>query len=138
MGVSEPARAPVERFRRSSGRFFGRRDPVARMLPQRTYLRGWSESGSWGPVGRPVTGEVMLGTAESPTTDPLGFFIIPADGESNNVRVYVVVAATRAIYRIVPTVRSKGRSSPAGGDRALLAAPAALLLSGRLLSWLTR
>jgi hypothetical protein len=80
----------------------------------------------------------MLGTAESPTTDPLGFFIIPADGESNNVRVYVVVAATRAIYRIVPTVRSKGRSSPAGGDRALLAAPAALLLSGRLLSWLTR
>jgi len=49
----------------------------------------------------------MLGTADSPTTDPLGFFLIPADAESNNVRVYVVVAATRAIYRIVPTVRSK-------------------------------
>jgi hypothetical protein len=85
-----------------------------------------------------LDGEAMLGTADSPTTDPLGFFLIPAAAESNNVRVYVVAAATRAIYRIEPTVRSKGRSSPAGGDRALLAAPAAPLLPGRLLSWLTR
>jgi hypothetical protein len=82
-------------------------------------------------------GEVMVGTADSPTTDPLGFFLIPADHESNNLRVYVVAAATRAIYPLAPATRSMAGSAATRADRAssVLGAP---LLPGRLLSWLTR
>jgi hypothetical protein len=65
-------------------------------------------------------GEVMIGTADSPTTDALGFFLVPADSESNNLRVYVVAAATRAVYPLplLPAVvRSAGGSPVFQGGR---------------------
>ena len=83
-------------------------------------------------------GEVIVGTAESPVTDPLGFFLIPADPESNNLRVYVVAAATRAVYPLSPP----GRPAPATGaprpDRPPTGGAGTPLLPGRLLGWLTR
>jgi hypothetical protein len=83
-------------------------------------------------------GEVMLGTADSPTTDPQGFFLIPADPESNNLRVYVVAAATRAVYPLEPVARS-GMVGSAGSARPA-ASPASVgsILPARLLGWLTR
>jgi hypothetical protein len=83
-------------------------------------------------------GEVMLGTADSPTTDPQGFVLIPADPESNNLRVYVVAAATRAIYPLEPVARPKSGTSPAHADRPVVTGSAGTLLPGRLLGWLTR
>jgi Family of unknown function (DUF6982) len=83
-------------------------------------------------------GEVMVGVTDSPATDPLGFFLIPADPESNNLRVYVVAAATRAIYPLPSPVRSKPGSAPLQADRVASAALAGPLLPSRLLSWLTR
>ena len=80
----------------------------------------------------------MVGTADSPATDSLGFFLIPADPESNNLRVYVVAAATRAVYPLPPRARSSAappRPEPPGPPRPLCAGP---LLPSRLLSWLTR
>jgi len=85
-----------------------------------------------------LDGEVMLGTADSATTDPLGFFLIPADPESNNLRVWVVSGATRAIYRPGPIGRSKPSSSRATGQGTTLALSVTPLLPGRLLAWLTR
>jgi hypothetical protein len=85
-----------------------------------------------------LDGEVMIGTADSPTTDPLGFFLIPADPESNNLRVYVVGAATRAIYRLEPVRGSKPASSGPTGHGTTLAVSVTPLLPSRLLSWLTR
>jgi hypothetical protein len=80
----------------------------------------------------------MVGVADSPATDPLGFFLIPADTESNNLRVYVVALATRAVYPLEPLVRSKAGSAALRADRAPSAALAGPLLPTRLLSWLTR
>ena len=83
-------------------------------------------------------GEVMVGTADSPPTDPIGFVLIPADPESNNLRVYVVAAATRAVYPLEPVVRSRAGASAIRADRAVAAFPGGPLLPTRLLSWLTR
>jgi len=80
-------------------------------------------------------GEVMLGTADSPITDPQGFFLTPADPGSNNLRAYVVIAATRGIYPLEPVFRAKTGASTA--DRAVPASSASILPS-RLLGWLTR
>jgi hypothetical protein len=95
-----------------------------------------------GEVARPHVevrfrdGEVMLGTADSPASDPQGFFLIPADPESNNLRVYVVAAATRAVYPLASVARAPSALSAPRADRSP-AAPAPLLPS-RLLGWLTR
>jgi hypothetical protein len=83
-------------------------------------------------------GEVMLGTADSPATDPQGFFLIPADPESNNLRVYVVAAATRAIYPLSPPARPAPAGSMPRSDRLSAGSGSAPLLPGRLLTWLTR
>ena len=39
-------------------------------------------------------GEVMVGTVDGTATEDPGFFLVPADPGSNNLRVYVVAAAT--------------------------------------------
>jgi hypothetical protein len=83
-------------------------------------------------------GEVMLGTAESPTADPQGFFLMPADPESNNLRAYVVAAATRAVYPLEPVARARTGASSVQSDRSTAPASFGSLLPGRLLSWLTR
>jgi hypothetical protein len=83
-------------------------------------------------------GEVIVGTAESPVTDPLGFFLIPADPESNNLRVYVVAAATRAVYPLSPPARPISAATTPRPDRPPVGSAGTPLLPGRLLSWLTR
>jgi hypothetical protein len=81
-------------------------------------------------------GEVIVGTADTPPTDALGFFLVPADPESNNLRVYVVAPATRAVYPL-PSVAGAGAFA-SRADRAPRDASAVPLLPGRLLRWLTR
>src|SRR5262245_35874620 len=69
-------------------------------------------------------GEVMVGTAEGSTADSPGFFLVPADPGSNNLRVYVLTAATRSVYPLpdlVPSTASAGRGPSAA--RAAQAAP---------------
>ena len=83
-------------------------------------------------------GEVMLGTADSPATDPQGFFFIPADPESNNLRVYVVATATRAVYPLLPPARAASAATLPRPDRPTAGSAGTPLLPGRLLSWLTR
>jgi hypothetical protein len=83
-------------------------------------------------------GEVIVGTADSPTTDPMGFFLVPADHESNNLRVYVVAAATRAVYPLAPLPVLAAGAPAFRGDRTPRDTPAGPLLPSRLLSWLTR
>ena len=86
-------------------------------------------------------GEVMVGTVDSPTTDAPGFFLVPVDAESNNLRVYVVAAATRAVYPLPPVpavARSTAGSPGVRGGRLPSETSARPLLPSRLLTWLTR
>lgn len=84
-------------------------------------------------------GEVMVGMADSPITDPQGFFLIPADPGSNNLRVYVVAAGTRAVYPFEPVLRPKRSPFARPVDRRPgHTATASAILPGRLLGWLTR
>ena len=83
-------------------------------------------------------GEVMLGTADSPATESHGFFLIPADPESNNLRVYVVAAATRVIYPLSAPARPAPAAAQVRPDRPPAGGTGTPLLPGRLLSWLTR
>jgi hypothetical protein len=84
-------------------------------------------------------GEVMVGMVDGPTTEVPGFFLVPADSGSNNLRAYVIAGATRAVYPL-PAFSPSPRSSPAAQPRGTqtAGAPARPLLPGRLLSWLTR
>jgi hypothetical protein len=96
-----------------------------------------------GEAGRHVEvrfrdGEVMVGTVDESSTDGPGFFFVPADPESNNLRVYVVASAIRTVYPLPSRARSApgARSAPDGPARpAVVAGP---LLPSRLLSWLAR
>jgi hypothetical protein len=50
------------------------------------------------PPGRKITvtfkdGEVLVGTTQAYQPGKLGFFVIPADPDSNNERCYVITAA---------------------------------------------
>jgi hypothetical protein len=81
---------------------------------------------------------VIVGTADTPPTDADGFFLVPADPESNNLRVYVVAAATRAVYPLPISSAFAVGTSSSRVDRTHRAAPTAPLLPGRLLGWLTR
>ena len=85
-----------------------------------------------------LDGEVMAGTVEGATTDTPGFFLVPADPGSNNLRVYVLATAARAVYPLQAPARSVAGSPAAAGRRQLLGAPARPLLPGRLLAWLKR
>jgi hypothetical protein len=44
-----------------------------------------------------VDGEVMYGTTNGYQPDRQGFFVMPADKDSNNERVYVIQAATKSV-----------------------------------------
>jgi hypothetical protein len=94
-------------------------------------------------------GEMMVGTVEGSVTDTPGFFLVPADPESNNLRVYVLAAATRAVYPVPivkrpsprptadpPIARSKPASVPTRSASA--SAFARPILPGRMLAWLAR
>jgi hypothetical protein len=89
------------------------------------------------PTGRPVEvvfhdGEVLVGGVDDAAGDQQGFFLAPADRGSNNLRVYVVRAAARAI-RPVSVAATSPRAVGTGRHRAASSAP----LPRRLLAWLT-
>jgi hypothetical protein len=83
-------------------------------------------------------GEVMVGTLDGLSTDGPGFFLVPADPESNNLRVYVVATAIKAVYPLPALARSAAGPHPTGVDRGRPEAPVPPLLPSRLRSWLTR
>jgi hypothetical protein len=99
-----------------------------------------------GDVGRHVEvrfrdGEVMAGTVDGTWTDAPGFFLVPADPASNNLRVYVVATATRAVYPLPPQpamARSAAGSPAVRGGEPPAGAGGSPLLPSRLLAWLTR
>jgi hypothetical protein len=80
-------------------------------------------------------GEVMVGTLDGPATGPPGFFLVPADPRSNNLRVYVVAAAIRAVYPLPDLAPAGPRPIEVDRGRPDVVTPA---LPGRLRSWLTR
>jgi hypothetical protein len=97
----------------------------------------------FGEAGRHVEvrfrdGEVMVGTVDGPSTDGPGFFFVPADRESNNLRVYVVASAVRAVYPLPSRARSIPGVRLAPDGPAPPDAVAGPLLPSRLLSWLAR
>ena len=54
------------------------------------------------PIGRKIKvsfrdGEVLVGTTTGYQTGRPGFFLVPADADSNTERCYVVVAATKEV-----------------------------------------
>ena len=79
----------------------------------------------------------MVGAVDGMATDDPGFFLVPADPESNNVRVYVIAAATRAVYPLPAPALAAAGSRSTGGDRVRPETPAAPPLPSRLLHWLT-
>jgi hypothetical protein len=84
-------------------------------------------------------GELMVGTVEGEPSDSPGFFLVPADAGSNNLRVYVLAAATRSVYALPALVAPRPRPARA----AVTAPPPARredrpLLPARLLAWLAR
>jgi hypothetical protein len=83
-------------------------------------------------------GETIVGTAEGSWTDNPGFFLVPADEGSNNLRVYVLTAATRAVYPLPTVTRPSARPAPGRSAPPPASAFAPPLLPGRLLGWLTR
>lgn len=65
-------------------------------------------------------GELLVGYAQTYSADKAGFFVFPADSQSNNIRVYVLRAATRQVKlgpaaddlaRTAPPPRAKNRSA---------------------------
>jgi hypothetical protein len=44
-----------------------------------------------------LDGEVLVGSSEGPSEPGQGFFLVPADSRSNNVKVFVVAASLRRV-----------------------------------------
>jgi hypothetical protein len=83
-------------------------------------------------------GEVIVGTVEGSVTNSPGFFLVPADSCSNNLRIYVLTAATRAVYPLPTVARPSTRVPPVQASppaENLFTRP---LLPGRVLAWLAR
>jgi hypothetical protein len=83
-------------------------------------------------------GELMVGTIEGPADDPPGFFLVPADPGTNNLRVYVLTAATRAVYPLPGPARPSADPASVPGRPRATTTPAQSPLPVRLVSWLTR
>ena len=54
------------------------------------------------PIGRKIRivfkdGELLVGTTQGYDSTRPGFFVVPADGESNNERIFVVRGATQQV-----------------------------------------
>ena len=70
--------------------------------PKRDKLRGFLAGAPETPQGKKVAvhfrdGELLCGYTLTFAPDRIGFFVFPADRGSNNVKVYVMVAAAVAI-----------------------------------------
>lgn len=82
-------------------------------------------------------GEVLVGTTENLPSSPAGLILVPADPESNNVRVFVVPSAVRSV-RTVPgasPVRREPRGRLPQGSRDARLGDARLPAAIR--TWLT-
>ena len=83
---------PLEQLKAA---FFVRDLPAIRRAPTKERVQRW-------PAGRRLEvtfldGEVIAGSTLSYREGGVGFFVTPADTESNNVRLYVVSTATRSV-----------------------------------------
>jgi len=56
-------------------------------------------------------GELLVGYAQTYSAEKAGFFVFPADPNSNNIRVYVLRAATRQI-KLGPAADELARTAP--------------------------
>jgi hypothetical protein len=56
-------------------------------------------------------GELLVGYAQTYSPERAGFFVFPADPNSNNIRVYVLRAATRQV-KLGPAADELARSAP--------------------------
>jgi hypothetical protein len=56
-------------------------------------------------------GELLVGYAQTYGPDKSGFFVFPADPRSNNIRVYVLRAATKQV-KLGPAADELARSAP--------------------------
>jgi len=56
-------------------------------------------------------GELLVGYAQTYSSDRPGFFVFPADPNSNNMRVYVLRAATKQV-KLGPAADELARSAP--------------------------
>lgn len=89
-----------------------------------------------------VDGEVLFGTVQAGSRSPAGLVLVPADPESNNLRVYVVSSAVQSIRPLPaeapvrrPVALRRGATAarvavPARARRSWLPAP--------ILAWLGR
>lgn len=56
-------------------------------------------------------GELLVGYAQTYSPEKPGFFVFPADSQSNNTRIYILRAATRQV-RLGPAADGLARSAP--------------------------
>jgi hypothetical protein len=80
-------------------------------------------------------GEVLIGTTENPPSASRGLLVVPADPQSNDLRVYVVPTAVRSV-RIVDDVRPVRQGSLGRRQGALVPEPKGQMLPAAVHSWL--
>ena len=80
-------------------------------------------------------GEVLIGTTEDPPSASRGLLVVPADPQSNDLRVYVVRTAVRSV-RIVDDVRPVRQGSLGRRQGALVPEPKDQMLPATVHSWL--
>jgi hypothetical protein len=80
-------------------------------------------------------GEVLIGTTADPPSASHGLLVVPADPQSNNLRVYVVPTAVRSV-RIVEDVRPVRQGSLGRRQAALVPEPKGQLLPAAWHTWL--
>jgi hypothetical protein len=83
-----------------------------------------------------VDGEVLFGTVEAGSWSATGLVLVPADPESNNLRVYVVSSAVQGV-RPLPVEAPARRAVPVRRPSAL-SKPRPRWLPAPVLSWLSR
>lgn len=95
---ASPGTRPLEIFTKDMKALFFVKD----LAGNPTHVKTNEFNSSQPAVGRKIKvvfkdGEVLAGTTTGYQSGRPGFFIVPADAESNNERCYVVTAATKEI-----------------------------------------
>jgi len=94
--VASPGAEPIEVWKRDLKALFFVKDYEGD--PQHVELKEFART----PIGRPIKvtfsdGEVLVGTTTGYQPGRPGFFLEPADPESNIERAYIITAATREV-----------------------------------------
>ena len=88
-------------------------DPEHKRLPGFGHVSNEATQGKKIAI-RFLDGELLFGYAHSYTSDRNGFFVLPADPMSNNIRIYVMRSATQTILvGEQAEALSKGRNAEA-------------------------